>query len=107
VRLLQVLQRQSINLLVHLYPPLNNTAGQAHAKLVLDGAVTIQTVVDTLIERFGLEMRRHLYDTEGCIIPAWSVFVNSEPIQLNRPENLQTVLKDGAELSFIMNIAGG
>jgi molybdopterin converting factor small subunit len=96
-----------MNLLVHLYPPLNNTVGQARVKLALDGVVTIQTVVDTLIERFGPEMQRHLYDTEGRIIPAWSVFVNGKPVQLNRPENLQTVLEDGSELSFIMNIAGG
>ena len=96
-----------MNLLVHLYPPLNNTAGQARVKLALDGAVTIQTVVDALIEHLGPEKRRHLYDTEGRIIPAWSVFVNGEPIQLNRPEHLQTILKDGDDLSFIMNIAGG
>ena len=96
-----------MNLAVHLYPPLNNTAGQACVKLTLDGMVTIQTVVDALIERFGSEMRRHLYDTEGRIIPAWSVFVNGEPVQLNRLENLQTVLKDGADVSFVMNIAGG
>ena len=96
-----------MNLTVHLYPPLNNTAGQARVRLTLDGVVTIQTVVDTLIEHFGAEMQRHLYDIEGRIIPAWSVFVNGEPVQLNRPENLQTVLKDGDDLSFVMNIAGG
>ena len=96
-----------MNLLVHLYPPLNNTTGQARVKLALDGMVTIQTVVEALIERFGLEMRPHLYDAEGRIIPAWSVFVNGEPIQFNHPENLQTVLKDGDDLSFLMNIAGG
>ena len=96
-----------MDLRVHLYPPLNNTAGQARVKLTLAGVVTIQTVVDALIERFGQEMRRHLYDTEGRIVPAWSVFVNGEPIQLNRPENLHTVLKDGDDLSFLMNIAGG
>ena len=92
---------------VHLYPPLNNTAGQAHIQLTLAEQATIQMAVDRLIERFGPEMRRHLYDTEGRIIPAWSVFVNGEPIQLNRPENLRTVLKDGDDLSFLMNIAGG
>jgi len=96
-----------MQVLVHLYPPLNNTAGQARVQLTLVEQATIQTVVDALIERFGSEMRRHLYDTQGRIIPAWSVFVNGEPIQLNRPENLQTVLRDGDDLSFLMNIAGG
>ena len=96
-----------MNLLVHLYPPLNDTAGRARVELTLNGAVTIQTVVDSLIESFGPGMQRHLYDTEGRIIPAWSVFVNGEPVQLNRPENLQTALKDRDELSFLMNIAGG
>jgi molybdopterin converting factor small subunit len=96
-----------MNLLVHLYPPLNDTAGRAHVTLTPDAVATLQTVVDTLIERFGPEMRRRLYDTEGRIIPAWSVFVNGEPIQLNRLENLRTVLRDGDDLAFIMNIAGG
>ena len=93
--------------LVHLYPPLNNTAGLDRVQLTLVERATIQTVMDALIERFGSEMRRHLYDTENRIIPAWSVFVNGEPIQLNRPEHLQTGLKDGDDLSFLMNIAGG
>jgi hypothetical protein len=96
-----------MNLLVHLYAPLNNTAGQARVNLTLAEPATIQTVVDALIERFGSEMWRHLYDTEGRIIPAWSVFVNGEPVQLNRPENLRIVLRDEDDLSFLMNIAGG
>jgi hypothetical protein len=96
-----------MELLVNLYPPLNNTAGQTRVNLVFDGPVTIQMVVEALSDRFGPPLRRHLYDTEGRLIPAWSVFVNGEPIQLNRPENVQTRLKDGDDLSFILNIAGG
>jgi molybdopterin converting factor small subunit len=96
-----------MQVLVHLYPPLNNTAGLARVPLTLVEQATIQTVVDALIERFGSVMRHHLYDAQGRIIPAWSVFVNGEPIQFNRPENLQTVLRDGDDLSLLMNIAGG
>jgi hypothetical protein len=74
-----------MELTIRLYPPLNDTAGQNAVRLAFQGAVTVQQVVDALVDRFGPAFRRHLYDDEGRFIPAWCVFVDGRPVQLNRP----------------------
>ncbi len=96
-----------MNLNVTLFPPLRNAAGCSRVSLSLEGEGTIQAVIDGLVAQFGPPFRQHLYDDQGRIVPAWSVFLNSDPIQLNRPEHLLTVVQDGDELAFILNIAGG
>lgn len=92
---------------VTLFPPLRNTAGRSRVSLSFEGAGTIQAAIDALVDQFGPEFRQHLYDDQGRIVPAWSVFLNSQPVQLNRPEHLLTAVHDGDELAFILNIAGG
>lgn len=96
-----------MKLRVKLFPPLNNTAGQSQVTVELNGEATIQHVIDALVAEFGSQFRQHLYDDRGQIVPAWSVFVNHRPVQLNRQENLNTPVQDGDELAFILNIAGG
>jgi len=96
-----------MKLKVKLFPPLNNTAGRSQVTVELDGEGTIQQVIDALVAQFGPEFRRHLYDDQDRVVPAWSVFVNHRPVQLNRQENLNTPVEDGDELAFILNIAGG
>lgn len=73
----------------------------------LNDSGTIQQVIDVLVAEFGPQFRRHLYDDQDRIVPAWSVFVNGQPIQLNRSQNLSTPVQDGDELMFLLNIAGG
>jgi molybdopterin converting factor small subunit len=92
---------------VKLFPPLNTTAGRSEVKVALSGQSTIQVVIDELVEQFGPFFRQHLYDDQGRIVPAWSVFVNGQPVQLNRPENLETPVTGGDELILVLNIAGG
>jgi molybdopterin converting factor small subunit len=92
---------------VKLFPPLNNTAGRSQVTVALDGKGTIQEVIDALVAQFGPRFRQHLYDDQDRVVPAWSVFVNGEPVQLNRREHLLTPVDEGDELTFILNIAGG
>jgi len=96
-----------VNLKVTLFPPLRNAAGRSQVSVSLEGEGTIQAVIDALVAQFGPQFRQHLYDDQGRIVPAWSVFLNSNPIQLNRPEHLLTAVQDGDELAFLLNIAGG
>ena len=87
-----------MKLLVHLYPPLNNSAGRDRLELSFGSEVTIQSVIDHLIGRFGPEFRRNLYDDRDRFISAWCVFVNNQPVHLNIPDALLTHLNDGDEL---------
>ena len=89
-----------MNLRILLYPPLDNSAGRDRLDLSLEGKVTIQSLIDELVERYGTDFHRHLYDDRDQLIPAWVVFINKRPVHLNRPEALATPLDDGDEISF-------
>ena len=52
-------------------------------------------------------MKRHLFDTEGLIIPSWAVFLNQKIVSFNQPGALNVPVKEKDEVSFILNIAGG
>lgn len=90
-----------------LFPPLSDAAGANELTLALEEPATLQTVIATLITRFGEGMKRHFYDLEERIIPSWAVFLNHEIIPLNKPDALKTEIAAGDEISFILNIAGG
>lgn len=96
-----------MNLQVRLYPPLNNSVGRDRVDISLEGKATIQLLIDALIARFGPEFRRYLYDDRDKIVPAWCVFLNKQPVHLNRPEALDTPLNEGDEISFMLALAGG
>jgi molybdopterin converting factor small subunit len=99
---------QPVEVRVRLLPPLSTTAGRESVKLRLAGDATIQGIIDALIERFDTrEFRHHLYDTDGRLIPAWCVFVNEEPVSLNSRKGTQRVVKNGDEITFLLNVAGG
>ncbi len=92
---------------VHLTPPLNNTAGRDILEIPLPGAESVEALLNRLIERFGPAFRQHLYDDRDLFIPSWVVFINKQPVHLNRPEAFSTPLKDGDEISFLLALAGG
>jgi len=90
-----------------LFSPLSEAAGVSELTLTLQGGATVQTVVGVLVDRFGDEMKKHLFDTEGRIIPSWAVFLNQRVIMLNQPGALETPVFPQDEITFILNIAGG
>ena len=91
---------------VRLYPPLNDAAGREQITLAVAGQATIGSILERLAAQLGPDFRRYLYDDEH-IIPAWCVFVNGQPVQLNRPASLETGVSDGDELAILLNVAGG
>ena len=92
---------------VQLTPPLNNTAGRNFLEIPLQGEETVDTLLKQLIDRFGPAFRQHLYDDKDLFIPSWVVFINKQPVHLNRAEAFSTPLKDGDEISFLLALAGG
>ena len=90
-----------------LYPPLSDAAGAAEISLEVKDEAMLGDVVEALVARFGNGMRRHLFDTEGRIIPSWAVFLNQTIVPFNQPGALKVPVKEKDEISFILNIAGG
>src|SRR5271157_1261185 len=97
-----------MNVRVRLYPPLNNAAGQSQVEFALDAGATVQVLIDKLVERFGDEVHRFLFDNQGRIIPGWCAFINQrQPVYFNRPEAMRTPLADGDEIGILIALAGG
>ena len=96
-----------MNVRLKLYPPLSDAAGAAEIGLEVKETATLGDVVEALVARFGNGMRRHLFDTEGRIIPSWAVFLNQKVVPFNQPGSLNVPVKENDEVSFILNIAGG
>ena len=96
-----------MNLRLQLYPPLSDAAGSVEISLEVKEMATLGDVVEVLVDRFGDGMRRHLFDTEGRIIPSWAVFLNQKVVSFNQPGALNVPVKENDEVSFSLNIAGG
>ena len=96
-----------MNVRLKLYPPLSDAAGSAEIFLEVKEKATLGDLVDFLAGRFGAGMKRHLFDTEGRIIPSWAVFLNKKIVSFNQPGALNVPVKEKDEVSFILNIAGG
>jgi hypothetical protein len=90
-----------------LFPPLSDTAGTSELNLTVGDQATLMTVVEGLVNRFGEGMKKHLFDTEGRIIPSWAAFLNQKIIPLNQPKALEVPVHPQDEVTFILNIAGG
>lgn len=90
-----------------LFPPLSDAAGASELNLTVGNQATLDTVVNALVNRFGNRMKRHLFDTEGWIIPSWAVFMNQKIVPFNQPHVLEVPVHPQDEVTFILNIAGG
>ena len=96
-----------MNVRLKLYPPLSDAAGSAEISLEVKEKATLGDVVEALVARFGTGMRRHLFDTEGRIVPSWAAFLNQKIVSFNQPGALKVPVQEKHEVSFILNIAGG
>lgn len=90
-----------------LFPPLSDAANASEVTLDIKDGATIGSVLEALVARFGNGVMRHLFDTEGRIIPSWAVFLNKKIVPLNQPHALEVPVGPEDEVSFILNIAGG
>ena len=100
---------KSIQVEVRLLPPLNNTAGRDRVRLTLKKDKTLQGIIHGLLEQFDSRtFYLHLFDTEGRLIPAWQAFINKGPaVRLVARDGLNTPVKDGDEITFLLALAGG
>jgi len=90
-------------ILVKIPTQLRAAAG-GEAETEVDGASTVQEVLDGLFERHG-ELRARLYDEQGGLRRFVNVYVAGEDIRFL--DGLATPVKDGAELTILPAVAGG
>ncbi len=76
--------------------------GEAEAEI--DGATTVQEVLDGLYERFD-ELRARISDDDGSLRRFVNIYLAGEDIRFL--DGLATPVSDGAELTILPAVAGG
>ena len=87
-------------------PALAQAVGTREIEINLPGQETaVQRVLDHLVERFGPSVRQALYDSQGSLSPIIQIALNGRDFVAS--DRLDTVIKDGDALSFMLLMAGG
>jgi len=87
-------------------PTLAQAVGKREIELDLpEGTPTVQGVLDHLIQQFGSSVREALYDRQGALNPIIQIALNGR--KFVAPERLDTPLKGGDTLTFMLLMAGG
>ena len=65
----------------------------------------LQDLLDSMVDTYGEELKNHLFDSGGKILPHIRPMINGQDIAfLNR---METVLEDGNEILILPPAAGG
>ena len=87
-------------------PVLAQAVGTREIELNLPGKeTTVQRALDYLVERFGPSVRQALYDSQGSLSPITQIALNGRDFVA--PDRLDTAIKDGDTLTFMLLMAGG
>jgi molybdopterin converting factor small subunit len=101
-------EEKSIAVDIELLPPLKDSAGTDRVRLRLREGADLRQVLKDLLQRFDREdFRRLFFDDRGLLILAWCAFINGQPVRLTRGSGLATPVKNGDQISFLLNLAGG
>jgi molybdopterin converting factor small subunit len=87
-------------------PALSQAIGKQEIELPITGRpVTVQRVIDQMIQAFGSSAERVIRDDDGRLDPTIQIALNGKKF-ITRDE-LDTVLKAGDTLTFMLLMAGG
>ncbi len=87
-------------------PALSQALGNREIELDMPGGtVTVQSIIDHLVQKFGQPIRKALYDQQGTLDSTVQIALNGKKfIPHNR---LDTPLTGGDTLTFMLLMAGG
>ena len=85
-------------------PALPEAIGTNELEVEFPGA-TVNDLIESLVERYGQKARQALYDEKGKFDPLVQILLNGE--EWVTQDQLDTTLKDGDSLVFMMMMAGG
>jgi molybdopterin converting factor small subunit len=87
-------------------PALSQAIGKQEIELPITGRpLTVQRVIDQMIQTFGSSAERVIHDDDGRLDPTIQIALNGKKF-ITRDE-LDTVLKAGDTLTFMLLMAGG
>ena len=94
-----------INIKVSFLSLLADVIGKTEIPLVIDANSTIKDVLSTLTLKFGSDFENVILSTPDNLSKYVILGLNGKDIRTF--DNLNTILKEGDEISFLPAIAGG
>ena len=90
---------------VRFYAMLREVAGKKAERVVLPPKSLVRDLIDLLVERYGDEFARYVYDSEKQVRSFLSYMLNG--VNINSLDRFDTMLKDGDVLALLPPVGGG
>ncbi|RLI08106.1 MoaD family protein [Candidatus Bathyarchaeota archaeon] len=90
---------------VRFYAMLREIAGKKAERVVLPPKSSVGDLIDLLVERYGDEFARYVYDSEKQVRSFLSYMLNG--VNINSLDRFDTMLKDGDVLALLPPVGGG
>ena len=90
---------------VRFYAMLREVAGKKAERVVLPPKSSVGDLIDLLVERYGDEFARYVYDSEKQVRSFLSYMLNG--VNINSLDRFDTMLKDGDVLALLPPVGGG
>jgi molybdopterin synthase sulfur carrier subunit len=96
----------SLKIAVRLFTTLRELAGRGEESLEFNMAsVTVQEVLEALVERHGKAFKEYLYDDKRRVREHLQLLVNGKSVDLLG--NLETLLREGDVVAVVPPVGGG
>lgn len=90
---------------VKFYAMMREIAGKKVEMVVLPIKSSVRDLIDLLVERYGSEFERYIYDRDKKVRSYLSYMLNG--VNINSLDRLDTALKDGDVISLLPPVGGG
>ncbi|MFQ6053780.1 MAG: ubiquitin-like small modifier protein 1 [Candidatus Bathyarchaeia archaeon] len=90
---------------VKYYAMMREIAGRKVERVTLPPKSSVGDLIDLLVERYGAEFERYIYDREKQVRDYLSYMLNG--VNINSLDRFETALKDGDVLSLLPPVGGG
>lgn len=90
---------------VKFYAMIREIAGKKVEMVALPIKSSVRDLIDLLVERYGSEFERYIYDRDKKVRSYLSYMLNG--VNINSLDRLDTALKDGDVISLLPPVGGG
>ncbi|KON30463.1 hypothetical protein AC482_03810 [miscellaneous Crenarchaeota group-15 archaeon DG-45] len=90
---------------VKFYAMLREIAGKRHERIEMPAKSSVRDLIDLLVDRYGGEFGRYIYDAEKRERRYLSYMLNG--VNVNSLQGFDTPLSDGDVLSLLPPVGGG
>lgn len=90
---------------VKYYAMLRDSTGKKSERILLPDDASFQDLLERIMENYGEEFRRHIFDEQGEYRSFLTYLING--ISIHNLNGFETLLKDGDKVAILPPVGGG